>query len=70
MSWQDTVKDLIDIMISRDYPESVMETVTGAIEFYPKKAGKIRDKIIICKNAKEAVKAVQPYLRAHLYGER
>ena len=62
MRWQDIAKQLIDEMLNRKYPESVIETVRGAMLLKPSKTKEIAEKVKNCKTPKEAVKAVQMYL--------
>lgn len=60
--WQDTAKRLIDEMYDREYPQSVIETVRGAMLKNPDKTDEIDERVRACKTPKEAVKAVQTYL--------
>ena len=62
--WQDIAKETVDEMRSRKYPQSVIETVVGAMDTMPSAAREIADAVMKTTTPREAVKAVQPYLRA------
>ena len=60
--WVNTANQLLLEMEEQKFPESVADTVTGAIQFNPDKAEEIAAKVRSCKTPREAVKAVQMYL--------
>ena len=59
--WQDTAKRLIDEMINRKYPMSVVNTARGAMLLNPEKTDEIDQKVRACQTPREVVKAMQMY---------
>lgn len=62
--WQDIAIATMKELSSRGYPQSVKETVAGAMQTHQENTQDIADAVMKTTTPREAVKAVQPYLRA------
>jgi hypothetical protein len=61
--WQDIAKDLIDELIDRKYPTSVIDAVRGAMLLNPDKTVEIDHAVRECTTPREVVRSVQIYYR-------
>ena len=61
--WQNIAKDLIDELIDRKYPTSVIDAVRGAMLLNPDKTVEIDHAVRECTTPREVVRSVQIYYR-------